>query len=58
MWEVIPGSQLFSCAVRRELDRAVPVQVLTNGEDVVILRSNREAMRPEIDWHGKNIYKP
>ncbi len=48
-WSISPGSQLFQCAVRRELDRAVPVLVLTNGEQVVILRSNGEAKRPELD---------
>ncbi len=53
MWEFIPGSQLVSCGVRRELDRAVPVWVLTDGKEVIILRSNREAQRPE-EYDGSN----
>ena len=46
--ELIPGSQLFSCGVRRELDRAVPVWVLTDGEEVIILRSDERPRGPRI----------
>jgi len=45
--DLFPGSQFVSVGIRRELDRAVPVLVLTDGEEVVILRSNQEALRPE-----------
>ncbi len=50
-WSVIPGSQLVVCGVRRELDRAVPVLVLTDEMEVVILRSNERPRGPEIQ-HG------
>ncbi len=54
-WSLYPGNQLVQISTRRELDRAVPVWVLTDGQEVVILRSNQEAMRPEN--YGENFYK-
>ena len=47
-WTVTPGSQFVSVGIRRELDRAVPVWVLTDGEQVVILRSTERPRGPRI----------
>ncbi len=50
--EFFPGSQFVEVGIRRELDRAVPVAVLTDGEEVIILRSNERPRGQRIPTDG------